>query len=450
MHTAWIPALFLAAIAVAQESAPSRPSSRGEMLGRSLMESELALLESAIREKWSYLEDREKNHGVNLAALMTRARSSLRDAMTKAAFHQVVLELVAGLKDGHASVFTPGVPKPQRSWPLRVEETPEGFVIVETKTDLARLGDRVTEIGVNGKRVEDAVADLMRTTFASTDGARRQAAIRRLHETDTPTIQIILTRQPGVFLPIVVETVAEGSAESRSAAGSWSVEFVADGVARLRVRSFTVDNWQAWLAAPVEKRDELVAANRARIDACFEEIGTPRALVLDLRGNPGGTDLLGIQLAKHLLPKKFVYFGLSAKKDGKWPDPHRYEHDPFPADQRFDGPLAILIDERCFSVTDNVLRAIVENRDDVILVGRQTNGGTGAPREIAKLPASETSVTACTMRVYGPKGELIEGRGTVPTIPVRWTAADFIEKRDPDLAAALQALRGVETRASTK
>jgi C-terminal processing protease CtpA/Prc len=83
-------------------------------------------------------------------------------------------------------------------------------------------------------------------------------------------------------------------------------------------------------------------------------------------------------------------------------------------------------------------------------VGRTTNGGTGAPAVIAKLPKSETWVTLCTMRVYGPKGELIEGRGTTPTVPVRWTTADFIEKKDPDLAAALQALGRAETRESPR
>ena len=109
-----------------------------------------------------------------------------------------------------------------------------------------------------------------------------------------------------------------------------------------------------------------------------------------------------------------------------------------------------MIDEECFSTTDNFLRAIIENRKDVIVVGRPTNGGTGAPAAVAKFPASGTSVTLCTMRVFGPNGMLIEGRGTVPTIPVRWTAADYLEKRDPDLAAALQALAGAESRANPR
>jgi C-terminal processing protease CtpA/Prc len=450
-----IMAIVLAFLIVSGSGAQeSRPATRPGELTRAQMESDLDLLASAIREKWAYLEDKEKNHGVSLTGLLARARSQLGDVMTKAEFHWVVLELVASLKDGHAAVFTLGVARPQRRWPFRFEETADGIVVVETWSDEVKLGERLHKVhhttmpGTVG--VGSVIEYLERTTIASSASARRSAAIRRLHETDTPLVTVSLARADGSTHLVSCESIDPETRPAPKQEPLWSVESVADGVARIRGRTFTIADWTGWLAAPVEKREEFIADTRAKIDACFKEIGTPKALILDLRGNPGGTDLLGIHLAKHLLSKKFVYYALSAKYDGKWSEPHGYEHDPVPAAERFDGPLAILIDERCFSVTDNLLRAIVENRDDVIVVGRPTNGGTGAPAQIAKLPESETSVTLCTMRVYGPKGSLIEGRGTVPTIPVRWTAADFIEKRDPDLAAALQALRKAESRAGTQ
>ena len=45
------------------------------------------------------------------------------------------------------------------------------------------------------------------------------------------------------------------------------------------------------------------------------------------------------------------------------------------------------------------------------------------------------------MRVYRPRGELIEGRGTKPHVTVAWSRRDVLEGRDPDLDAALREAR---------
>ena len=445
--------LVVSSAVFAQESAPStRPV---VPLTRAEAAADLDELAAGIREKWSYLEDKEKNHGLDLAKLVADAKARLDDVNTKAQFHANVLELVASLKDGHAHVLTPGVGQPQRRWPFKVEQTPEGFVVVMTTKDWPEIGSRVLDIipptGQTGMGIETALSAMERTTLASTDGARRRAALRRLQQTDWPMLTVGFARLDGSKHWISFDSVAPEAApvaQPLLMEASWRPSVVAPGVARFCVRTFAVEDWSNWLEAAPESREAFLTRTKESIDRCFEELRklAPKALVLDLRGNGGGTDLLGIHLAKRLVPKRFVYYGLSARRDGQWSKPHGYEHDPFPPEQRFDGPLAILIDEDCFSVTDNVLRAIVENRPDVMVVGRPTNGGTGAPGAIAKLPRSETSVTLCTMRVYGPKGEIIEGRGTTPTIPVRWTAADFLEKRDPDLAAALEALNRAESR----
>jgi hypothetical protein len=447
-----VAALLCSGSGRAQESAPA---SRHGVLTRAEAEADLDVLEAAIRDQWSYLEDKEKNGGLDLAELVAAAKARLEDVNTKAQFHGNVLELVASLKDGHANVFTLGVAQPQRRWPFRVEETADGFVVVANAAGRPDLGDRVVGVVPAGRArttIEEELARIERRTLASSDGARRRAALRTLHETDARLVAVQMKGNHGVY-SFTFDTVEDAKApaspaDERRREKAWTPSIVAPGVAKFCVRTFAVEDWTGWLAAKPESREAFLTKTKESIDRCFAELRKlePRALVLDLRGNGGGTDLLGIHLAKHLLPKRFVYFMLSSKQFGGWRKPHGYEHDPLPPERRFDGPLAILVDEDCFSVTDNCLRAIVENRDDVIVVGRPTNGGTGAPRVVAKLPASETSVTLCTMRVYGPKGGMIEGRGTKPTIPVRWTAADYLEKRDPDVAAALEALRRVIAR----
>ena len=47
----------------------------------------------------------------------------------------------------------------------------------------------------------------------------------------------------------------------------------------------------------------------------------------------------------------------------------------------------------------------------------------------------------CTQRVYRPSGALIEGLGVTPDVPVAWSRSDWIAGRDPDLDAAILALK---------
>jgi C-terminal processing protease CtpA/Prc len=449
--------LLIAAASVGQETRPSTRAGR-ETLSRAEMEADLDHLLEGVRADWSYLEDKQKHFGVDLEALVARARSRLPDSATLEEFHETLTEIVAGLKDGHGSVRTPGVTRAFRRWPFTVADVAEGLVVVrvaDAEGPLPRVGDVL--VSVDGVPVEEAVARAERVTIASTDAARRVFAIEKLQwvEGDRVSVEVDRIAQDGTQARLAIDAptlkrVPPGLALSQAEGPAWEVDRPAPGIARLCVREFSIDDWKAWLAAKPEEREGLLAKTKERIDACMSEVSGAEALVVDLRGNGGGTDLLGIHLAKHLVPERFIYFRLSAKHGGKWRRPHGYEHDPHPPERRFDGPLAFLVDEHCFSTTDNFLRAVLENRDDVIVVGRPTNGGTGAPRPIVTLPNSGAAITLCTQRVSGPKGTITEGRGTSPTHPVRWSARDYVEGRDPDLAAALGALGWADSRVSTR
>jgi carboxyl-terminal processing protease len=161
--------------------------------------------------------------------------------------------------------------------------------------------------------------------------------------------------------------------------------------------------------------------------------------VLDLRGNTGGTDVLGMEVASHLLPSARPYYLLSARDaTGKWSPPSPVQVLPKPP--TYMRALIVLIDHGTFSAADN-LAAYLRDERSAIFVGRPTGGGTGAPREVT-LARSGAQVSFSTMRVFSPRGQMIEGAGTTPDITVQWTRSDYSLGRDPDLAAALRALRG--------
>src|SRR5262249_54973793 len=107
----------------------------------------------------------------------------------------------------------------------------------------------------------------------------------------------------------------------------------------------------------------------------------------------------------------------------------------------YTGRLAVLINEVSASATDCFLAALADLYPNVRFIGRPVNGAAGRPTKLATLKHSKANVIWCVMRVWSPKGRLIEGHPTRPDVPVQWTRDDVLTGRDPDLEAALKDLR---------
>jgi C-terminal processing protease CtpA/Prc len=294
---------------------------------------------------------------------------------------------------------------------------------------------------VDGEAVSARIERELRTVVGSTAGMRRAAAVEAALRTERDPCVVEFEDVEGKALRVSVPTKATPPA-ALHVARSLSLSWPEEGVALISLPSFAVLDWAAWLKTPVEERDAFLEKDKAALDAVFDKAleAKPRAVILDLRGNGGGTDLLGIHAAQRLVGRRFRYFQLSAKYSGAWSPPHGQWHSP--RKPTLEAPLFVLIDEGVFSTADNFARCLDEMRPDAVFIGRPTGAGTGAPAVIATLPHSGAVVSACTQRVYGPVQTLIEGVGTTPDIPVVWTVEDGAQGRDPDLAAALARIGG--------
>jgi len=334
--------------------------------------------------------------------------------------------------------------KVRRSLPYRLVDTREGIIFGK---DLVVLW--------SGREMEEQIRNASRRIYASTPGQRRSLALRSLETSDSnEQVRITLRRPDGQ----VNETnITYGAA--------WPTEPVIDfrwltnEIAYIRLTSFRVE------AAAPELKDQgrmdpsrhttaAVEAAKAEISGAFSKAAKARCLILDLRGNRGGTDLLGSHVALHLLSGAFTYFklqtrhspqlqrirGFEANPTNGWSRPSDWGPSRPPDVKPFSGFIFILQDQRCFSTTDNLLACLKDllPGDRVRFIGRPSGGGTGAPRPLITLPWSGATVTLTVMKVFSPKGRLIEGRGTIPDRLVEWTWNDLIEERDADLAAALE------------
>jgi carboxyl-terminal processing protease len=161
------------------------------------------------------------------------------------------------------------------------------------------------------------------------------------------------------------------------------------------------------------------------------------ALVLDLRGNPGGEKAMMQEMA-----------GLLFERDGTLGRMRfRYETQEMAfrgAGQRaYRGPIAILVDGRSGSCSE-VLAGALQALGRAVVVG-DTTAGAVLPSQEAPLPTG--GVLQYAVSDYRtPTGVLLEGRGVIPDLAARPTSRALLAGRDPALERALAALRARHAR----
>jgi C-terminal processing protease CtpA/Prc len=415
-----------------------------ERLTAAEVQEDLRALESAISTRWAYYDMRVEKDGLDLKAKIQQAIDRFPAGADPEPFRQELVRIVAALHDGHANVAVPGAAAPTlRVLPISVRPCAEGIIVSRVADGLAdgpQVGDRI--VAIDGVEISKVIADAEEMAVGSTAGMRRAGAVGAALRTTRDEVALELESSDGTARRCTVRTLAEMPPELRSFRPGMPpvLDWPAEKIARLKIATFTVADWEAWQKARLDERDSFLAESRKRIDAALDAVleGNARALILDLRGNSGGTDLLAQHLAERLIDKPFEYFRLSAKVGEAWSEPGALPNRPRP--RYVAAPLVALCDERVFSTTDNLLRCLRDLRPDLIVIGRPTGAGTGAPTRLPALPNSKAVVTLCAMRVFGPSSGLIEGTGTTPDIAVTWTRRDVLEGRDPDLAAALERL----------
>lgn len=187
-----------------------------------------------------------------------------------------------------------------------------------------------------------------------------------------------------------------------------------DGVGYIQMRSF----WSDTPRLAEQAAREFVSKDVEKI-------------VLDLRGNPGGSLEASIEVAELWLKDGATI--LEERRDGKTVEVFRATGN---------GPLqgvetVVLIDQGSASASEIVAGALRDN-DAATLVG-QTSFGKGSVQQIISLPnGSQLKVTIA--RWYTPGGKNIDKEGIKPEREVEYTPEDAEADRDPQLDAAIELL----------
>jgi C-terminal processing protease CtpA/Prc len=432
------------------------------VLTRAQMESDLNYLTVRMKRAWAYAEDKRALLGVDVDALHGRAVRELDKVHDADGFNFLVKRYVGGLMDGHAGVraghSSPELATPRR-WPFEVSRLDGRFYVkaLDGPCGSLRPGDEV--LSINGVSIDEKFTNALAISTGSTALGREYRAAGTMRYVADEHLHIEAARA-GTNFTCAVEAPPDGPQAEEPI--RWKL---LDGnIGYLRFPSFTQDMkiWEAGGRGPGALQAALEAKKKALHQAFTELKGTP-GLILDLRGNGGGSDALGHFLAHCLCDTQAhpIYYALWTRDSedlralpefayrtnmpaSASEERSRIQLLPEKGVERYQGKLAVLMDAGCFSACDCFLNYLSIAAPKTIFVGRPNGAGAGAPRPVVTLPHSKMVITFCVMQVWNLNGQLIESRPIKPTVPVQLTAEDLRQGRDPDLEAAMRALRAKE------
>lgn len=151
-----------------------------------------------------------------------------------------------------------------------------------------------------------------------------------------------------------------------------------------------------------------------------------RALILDVRDNPGGLLDVVVRIADHFLPG-----GTIVSTKGRETPEQRYQATP--NDKYPNIPIAILVNQGSASASE-ILSGCLRDHGRATVVGQRTFG-KGCVQEIFPIENSNAMLKVTTAYYYLPKGDCIHGLGVQPNLVVELT--------EQERAAMLESQRAV-------
>ncbi len=373
----------------------------------------------ALDYAYPYFEQKGMDRDALYAAYAPQAAAAASDGD----YWRVVAHMLAEFGDGHTGLLSPSVRSGRRYFATCRDIG--GAIVMDEPGKMARdaglaRGDVV--LAVDGRPVEDALAALSPVLRAgATPQHRRAKAAFSALSTTGDALTVTVTGPAGERTVTLVWPATPTPTDGAQPAARQPLitgERLPSGLGLIRIPDFSGNG------------HDLVAEFDAALDALLDAPG----IILDLRGNGGGSTFIADRIAGRFLDRPFTY-GRDEFR-GRLPQRgwrSRFDYRVTPRGQTYTGPLALLIDELNFSTAEQFIVALADS-GRAKTVGRPTAGGSGNP--ITFRLSGGGLARFSTAAFYRNDGALIEGAGIAPDVYVAWTAADFRAGRDLDLEAA--------------
>jgi C-terminal processing protease CtpA/Prc len=333
-------------------------------------------------------------HGLNWDAIVARYRPLVENAPTQARRYQLLQEMLARLGDSHTAIFSP--------------DEVDGI----EASDAGTLGALFVTLG--GNRVVLRVAPRSPAERAGLRPGYIVAERAQVAPSTSAWSSYVLRVRDPVSGRSWRTTLRASSGASFDAIVPPDLDWGAIGsrIGYLRMASF-----------PNNIEEELGWA--------VTDIGARPAMVLDLRGNPGGLiDAVDATAGIFLRPGTLVVSG-----SGRYSFWRRRFTATNAAGVRYNGRLAVLVDGTSESGAEALASALQLNHRAVIIGELTARHVLGV--EVEERLADGGLLRVATLDMRDANGNLLEGVGVTPDIIVARTPSDIARGRDPQLRTAI-------------
>ena len=458
-----------------QPRAPAiqKPASR---LSKEMALADILEFQSKLNDQFAYLNLR----GIDLEAELNELHWSInRSGITPAQLAEKLNTVLAKFGDGHAGVFSRMAQRPEKYPPFLLQDAEGGVVAFRPDRRGFLDEDRPYILAIDGVSIDGWLDQVRPNITHGSPQLVRARGLRALRDIDLlrlrhlgrggDTLTCTLAAGPEDPSPVEVEV---SLVSRRPTYGPWprrTSGIIDDNIGYLRIEQMS---------------DRVPTAIRKSM----EEFRDTDGLIVDVRGNGGGTRTGLITLAGYLLgPDEGAWVGNVAKyrlsnefeddhlearymyhkSDLQWTKSQRQvinafaetfkpEWDPGEGfsewhylvldrtgdegEYFYDKPVIILSDANCFSATDIFLGALAD-RPRITLLGKASGGGSARSQGFV-LGNSWAEVRCASMASFRPDGRTYDGRGIEVDIEVESGVRDcLVDGGDQVLNAAIERLR---------
>ncbi|WP_088340346.1 S41 family peptidase [Robiginitalea sediminis] len=342
-------------------------------------------------------------------------------------------ELIALIKCSHTGMgsffLESEMLPPDRRFPLRVrlienelyltKDAPEAGIITK---------DRI--VAINGESVPDLVQDVFRhmqsqgnVSTSKVHSFNRWSSVLIPYALDFPEhFEIQIASHPK---PIAISASASAGAPTMDAPYTTCMkDFCLDWLDAKKTAVLTLPSFNFYPWNNLDLFEEF-------LDSSFAQIreNTTEKLIIDLRGNGGGSPQAGVYLLRHLTEKPFVYF----------PQADNDTQTVQPIENRFGGKVLFLIDGDGKSTTGHVMALVKEHKLGII-VGEElgSNHFCTAGQTLLRLKNTRLEFYVANTASSVLVKSLPDDRGILPDFAINQDIDDYLNGIDTVLKYAME------------
>lgn len=416
-------ALALVTVSLAAVAPRALCAQEARTLDRQTYERGRRVLEQVRKDLRTYYYD-STYKGIDLDARFAAADSSMRAASNATQMFAIIAQYLADFNDSHTR-FVPPSKVAEVDYGFRVQFVGDTAFVLSVRKD--------SDAEQKGLKPGDAVLALDR--FRVERGSWRTLTYVYYTLSPRPALQLKV-RSPGDA------AIRELAIQAKVTMGERVVDYTNIETRRRLIQEYEDDARRprhffrtVGDSVLVWRMPSFIFGDERNIDDMLERARRHRALILDLRNNPGGSVATELYLLGGLVDRRLHVATLRTRQG----DTLRYAE----VEKRkpFLGPLVILVNSNSASASEITARTL-QLAGRAMIIGDRTAGAVvtsiSLRRDIGFERFFTYGMSVSVADVVMPDGSRLEGVGVIPDLLVLPTGRDIAERRDPQLARALE------------